>query len=114
MAEMYEVLDKLLKEKDISGAKLSEDLGMSKSFMTELRKGRAKSIKIETAQKVADYFGVSIDFLLGNQDKEKTTTSNSGGFSEKDVRLVAWFNSLPEEKQKAILSLGGAPGDLAE
>lgn len=35
MAEMYEVLDKLLKEKDISGAKLSEDLGMSKSFMTE-------------------------------------------------------------------------------
>ena len=114
MAEMYEVLDKLLKEKDISGAKMSEDLGMSKSFMTELRKGRAKSIKIETAQKVADYFGVSIDFLLGNQDKEKTTTANSGGFSEKDVRLVAWFNSLPEEKQKAILSLGGAPEDLAE
>lgn len=114
MAEMYEVLDKLLKEKDISGAKMSEDLGMSKSFMTELRKGRAKSIKIETAQKVADYFGVSIDFLLGNQDKEKTTTENSGGFSEKDVKLVAWFNSLPEEKQKAILSLGGAPEDLAE
>lgn len=114
MAEMYEVLDKLLKEKDISGAKMSEDLGMSKSFMTELRKGRAKSIKIETAQKVADYFGVSIDFLLGNQDKEKTTTANSGGFSEKDVRLVVWFNSLPEEKQKAILSLGGAPEDLAE
>ena len=65
-------------------------------------------------QKIADYFGVSVDFLLGNQDKEKTTTANSGGFSEKDVRLVAWFNSLPEEKQKAILSLGGAPEDLAE
>ena len=83
MAEMYEVLDKLLKEKDISGAKLSEDLGMSKSFMTELRKGRAKSIKIETAQKVADYFGVSIDFLLGNQDKEKPPLRTAAVFPKK-------------------------------
>lgn len=66
MADLYKIIDELLRERGISGAKMSSDLGMSRSFMTELRKGRAKSIKTETAKKIADYFGVSTDYLLGN------------------------------------------------
>ncbi len=67
MAEMYKIIDTLLEEKGISGAKMSNDLGMSRSFMTELRKGRAKCIKLDTAQKIADYFGVSLGYLLGEE-----------------------------------------------
>lgn len=63
MADMYERIDRLLAEKGITGAKMSCDLGMSRSFMTELRKGRAKSVKIETAQKIANYLGVSVEYL---------------------------------------------------
>lgn len=63
MADMYERIDKLLAEKGITGAKMSTDLGMSRSFMTELRKGRAKSVKIETAQKIANYLGVSVEYI---------------------------------------------------
>ena len=68
MADMYKKIDELLEKKGISGAKMSADLGMSRSFMTELRKGRAKSVKIETAQKIADYFGVTLGELLGGED----------------------------------------------
>ena len=67
MAEMYKIIDTLLEQKGISGAKMSNDLGMSRSFMTELRKGRAKCIKLDTAQKIADYFGVSLGYLLGEE-----------------------------------------------
>lgn len=70
MAEMYEIIDALLEERGISGAQMSADLGMSRSFMTELRKGRAKGIKLETAQRIAEYFGVSLDRLLGIEKKE--------------------------------------------
>lgn len=66
MSDLYKTIDELLTERGITGAKMSSDLGMSRSFMTELRKGRAKSIKTETAKKIADYFGVSTDYLLGN------------------------------------------------
>lgn len=66
MADLYKIIEDLLKEKGVSGAQMSRDLGMSRSFMTELRKGRAKSVKMETAQRIADYFGVSVDYLLGN------------------------------------------------
>ena len=64
MADMWEKIDLLLEQKGISGAKMSSDLGMSRSFMTELRKGRAKSIKLDTAQRIAAYFGVSVNYLL--------------------------------------------------
>lgn len=72
MAEMYKIIDTLLEKKGISGAKMSSDLGMSRSFMTELRKGRAKCIKLDTAQKIADYFGVSLGYLLGEETAPAT------------------------------------------
>lgn len=64
MADIHLKIDQLLKERGISGAKMCADLGMSRSFMTELRKGRAKGITTQTAQKIADYFHVSTDYLL--------------------------------------------------
>ena len=42
MEGICERIEALLRERGISGSKLSADLGMSRSFMTELRKGRAK------------------------------------------------------------------------
>ena len=54
MADVYKILEELLQEKGISGARMCADLGMSRSFMTELRKGRAKGVRLETAQKIAD------------------------------------------------------------
>lgn len=77
MAEMYEIIDSLLDERGISGAQMSADIGMSRSFMTELRKGRAKSIKLETAQKIAEYFNVTLDYLTG-EETEKTPDETDG------------------------------------
>ena len=72
MADMWERIDLLLERKGISGAKMSSDLGMSRSFMTELRKGRAKSIKLDTAQRIAAYFGVSVNYLLEGTEEPDT------------------------------------------
>lgn len=82
MADMYKIIDTLLKERGISGAKMSTDLGMSRSFMTELRKGRAKSIKAETAQRIADYFGVSVGYLLGNDEENSVLEKAKSELSE--------------------------------
>lgn len=107
MAEMYEVIDKLLEEKNISGAKMSEDLGMSKSFMTELRKGRAKSIKIETAQKIADYFGVTTDCLIGREpmpENEKPTAQEGDRLSDLQREIMTIVQDAPEDLQKEFLN----------
>jgi len=76
MMDMYKRIDILLSERGISGAKMSTDLGMSRSFMTELRKGRAKSVKLETAQKIADYFGVPVSYLMGEENQKEKPLVN--------------------------------------
>lgn len=88
MADMYKRIDELLTEKGISGAKMSNDLGMSRSFMTELRKGRAKSVKLETAQKIADYFGVSVRYLLGEDTEKAPTEAGERSVSDDDIKFA--------------------------
>ena len=116
MCTIYNRIIELCKSKGVSGSRMCLDLGLSKSTLSDIKSGRKKGISVPTAQKIADYFGITVDELYGREvqeEKEKTATE-SDGFSESDARLIEWFRSLPEEKQKAILSLGGAPEDLAE
>ena len=81
--------------------------------------GKYKSYKTYLPQ-IASYFNVSTDYLLGNTDdpapagqKEKPPADGEE-LSEKDIRLIQWFRSLPPEKQKAILISQDAPKDLTE
>lgn len=88
MAEMYEIIDQLLSERGITGAQLSAELGMSRSFMTELRKGRAKSIKLETAQKIADYFSVSLDYLTGEETEKAPTVTDERKVKDDEIMFA--------------------------
>lgn len=85
MADMYKKIDELLKQKGISGSKMSVDLGMSRSFMTELRKGRAKSITLETAGKIANYLGVSVATLTG---AENAPAQPGSGVTDEDIKFA--------------------------
>lgn len=104
MADILTRIDELLKLHHITGAKMCLDLGMSKSFMTELRKGRAKSVKIETAQKIADYFSVSVDYLLGEESKKAPAEPK---LSEDEKRILSAFREMSPERQKALADLLG-------
>lgn len=104
MADVYKIIDNLLKEHGISGAKMSSDLGMSRSFMTELRKGRAKSIKAETAQKIAEYFGVSVSYLLGIESKETAPTSKAEYLIVSDNAAYADVETSTDSKNALPLS----------
>ena len=108
MADMYKRIDELLTEKGITGAKMSSDLGMSRSFMTELRKGRAKSFKLETAQKIADYFGVSADYLLGKEEKEKPLINGDEELTE----YVEMLKNRPECRMLFQLSRNATKEDV--
>jgi len=60
-------LENLLKEKGITAHKMCMDLGFSKDAVFNWRK-RGTIPSGETLQKVADYFGVTTDFLLGREN----------------------------------------------
>ena len=87
MSTLYENLISLCAERGIKGSKMCVDLGLSKSLMSGLKSGRKKTIQIDTAQKIADYFGVSVDRVLGVETKEKPA-------AQKDDELDAYLERL--------------------
>lgn len=111
MAEVYEIIDALCKEKGISGYKMCIDLGLSRSTMTELRKGRAKSLKVETAGKIAAYFGVPIEHLLGKELPESNELPALTKKDERDIarRLESTLGDL--EGDRGSLMFDGEPLD---
>ena len=74
MASMIEIIDQLCEQNGIKGSKLCDDLGISRSTLTELRKGRAKTLSLKKTQMIADYFGVSIEYLTGDQEISQKTS----------------------------------------
>lgn len=102
MGTLYENIIALCNEKGIKGGKLCTDIGMSKGILTDLKMGRQAGISAANAQKIASYFGVSVGYLLGEEDKKEQPTVN-GELSEKKKMLMDFVMSVPEDKAEMIL-----------
>ena len=103
MVTLYERLSDLCEEKGIKGGRMCIELGFSKSLMTDLKSGRKKSVNAETAQKIASYFGVSVGYLLGEEEKEEKPTADSDELSENVKKLVDFAKSVPDDKVEMML-----------
>jgi len=62
-------LKQLRKERDISQLKLAIDLNMNQNSISRYENGEREA-DYETLIKFADYFDVSLDYLLGRTDKK--------------------------------------------
>lgn len=71
---LYERVSNLSKKQGISLNKLAEDIGLSKNVIYQWR---TSSPKAETLEKVAEYFHVSTDYLLGRTDTPSLDTKST-------------------------------------
>lgn len=69
MTTIYHRISTLCTQYGITGCKLCADLGLSRSLLTDLKMGRKKDLYATTAYKIAKYFGVSVGYLLGLEEK---------------------------------------------
>ena len=102
LSTIYERLNWLCKENKITGAKMCRDLGFSKSMMTDLKMGRKKGVNADTAYKIAEYFGVTVAFLLGEEEKEKPTVQDDG-LTENQRILMEFVKGVPDDKAAMVL-----------
>lgn len=73
---LFDRIKKLADERKISITQLQEDLGMSKNYLYKWNVEDANP-KIELLKKVADYFNVSIDYLIGRTNKREIADNDS-------------------------------------
>lgn len=99
------------KAKGLTMKELGKLVGVSESAISQYETGK-REMDFETLLRIGEVLDCSADYLLRGENKKKPTPENGDGLSEKDKRLITWFRSLPEEKQKAILISQDAPGDI--
>lgn len=63
---MYEKYVKLRDSKGLTDYKVSLDTGITKSTFTDWKTGRSEP-KLEKLAKIAEYFGVTVDYFITNE-----------------------------------------------
>lgn len=78
---MYDRFVQLLQEKGITAYRVSKETGVTQTTLSDWKTGRATP-KTATLQKIADYFDVSLDWLVGNSNtRQKSNELNDIYFS---------------------------------
>ena len=85
----YDLFCELCQKKGVSPTRATVEIGLSRTIGTKWKTTGATP-KGETLSKIADYFGVSVDYLLGNDQKQKAPSDDEGRFKEGElIRLDA-------------------------
>ncbi|WP_199426272.1 helix-turn-helix domain-containing protein [Thermaerobacillus caldiproteolyticus] len=82
------------RQKDISGTKVAEMLGISAQYYYDIEKGK-RNLSAEMAARLAEIFGVTTDYLLGRTDELSPN------------KTADWDSKLPEltEKEERDIAL---------
>lgn len=104
MSTLYENIRFYCVKSGISGAKLCADTGISKSTLTSLKNGRTKKISTDNLSKMAVRLGVSVDDLLGSDQKEKSHTGKAGEAVNQAMLLDAVKNSNDKDFLLAVMN----------
>lgn len=101
----YDRLSILMGQKDISARQITIDCKLNHSAITDWKSGKAKPSS-EALSKLADYFDVSVDYLLGRTDTAKQPEPHLAneyvpdGFITMPVigSITAGYDGLAEEE----------------
>ena len=82
---MYEIFVKLLEKYGLTAYKVSKATGIAGSTFSDWKNGRSNP-KQDKLQKIADYFGVSLEYLMtGKEDVVKEKAPELTARDERDI-----------------------------
>lgn len=94
MGEMYNRIVALCNERGIKPGRVCADTGLSRGMMSDLKMGRTKELSAKNTKIIADYFGVTTDYLLTGEETKKAPDLTEK--DERDIgrRLMAMIEDL--------------------
>lgn len=97
MNEMYNRIESLCKEHGINITRMCKEASVTRALLTELKMGRTETLNAKTLSKIAAYFNVSVDYLIGNEQKEKAA------IDVVDDDLQEYLDELRSRPEKRML-----------
>lgn len=81
---MYEIFEQLLQKNGVTAYKVSKETGVTQSTLSDWKRGRSTP-KSDNMKKIADYFGVSVDYLMTGKDEPKQKAPELTARDERDI-----------------------------
>ena len=81
---MYEIFEQLLQKNGVTAYKVSKETGVTQSTLSDWKRGRSTP-KSDNMKKIADYFGVSVDYLMTGKDEPKQKAPELNKRDERDI-----------------------------
>lgn len=78
----YEIIIQLCEKNGIAATALEAKLGFGRGSIGKLKKGGTSAKRL---QQIADYFGVSLEYLLNGEEKAKPTDPELSAADERDI-----------------------------
>lgn len=112
---MYEIYCKIRDAAGCKDADVSKATGISKSTFSDWKSGRSKP-KQEKLQKIADYFGVSVDYLMTGKNssniKAVDENNNIVVLDDEALELIDSLRSNPEMRMLFSVSKKATKEDI--
>lgn len=90
MSNLYNRIEELCKENNESITTMCKESGTSRASLSDLKMGRNQSLSAETLSKIAIHFGVSVDYLLGKDNKKAPTDAGERSMSDEELKFALW------------------------
>lgn len=106
MSDLLERVYQLMKTHDIKPTQLAKQLGMSTSTFTDWSKGKG-SPSLKAVMQFAEYFGVSLDYLVYGKEHQNKNIVLEISNPEDDALLKSFHRLSPELRLRAISYIEG-------
>jgi transcriptional regulator with XRE-family HTH domain len=105
----YDVFSGLCEQRGIKPSKAAKECGINKSNVSNW-KNNGYVPRGEALNKIANFFNVSVDYLLGNEQKEKASSLNEKKpeditFDDFSYALLDESKELTEENKNKLLEM---------
>lgn len=105
MSDLYSNIHALCEKEGIKDGTLCANIGIRRSFLSELKAGRTKSLSAEVLSKIAAYFNVSVDYLLTGEQKENALQQPQSEIDAAVERIRKKLESMPTAQREALMNL---------
>ena len=104
-----EMIIKLRKEKGWSGQEVADAIGLSYKVYQTYESG-ARNAGLPVVEKLADFYNVSTDYLLGRTEVREMNRLSADALTEEQVReiddaIVSSYERLPLESRRAFIKM---------
>ena len=82
---MYEVFEQLLQKHGVTPYKVAKEAGVTQTALSNWKSGRSTPSS-KTLQKIADYFGITVDYLMTGKDNPKEKAPELTAKDERDIK----------------------------